>query len=230
MRDAFNMENLTKLYNKCEEDMLVDATIWIQRQDTETIITDEDSESPSIILQCYMQLNDDCWSLEHFLRAHKLETTEYVKIVAIYTKYEPNIQLLRIKIRDISDVVPKTNEEGSIYFQKEPINARPPKREKRKFTQDNEDTTEPPNKKRRINHYHHSITEKTLIIQENNSNDNKTLKPLSEQTTNNYTNTEVVLNSTSKRPPLPKLNKVINNKNYYHDDSTDKVVVHEDFN
>ena len=230
MRDTFDMKKLTKLYNKCEEDVLIDAKIWIQRQGAETIITDEDIESPSLILQCYMQLNNDCWSLEHFLRAHKLETTEYVKIVAVYTKYEPNIQLLRIKINDKSNVVPKTNEEGSIYFQKEPINARPPKREKRKLTQDNQDTTEPPNKKHKINHYHHSITEKTLIIQENNSNDNKTLKPLSEQTTNNYTNTEIVLNSTSKRPPLPKLDKVIMNKNYYHDESTNNLVVREDFN
>ena len=116
MREVFNMKKLVNVYNQCQEYNFENATIWVNFEDGETVITDEDYDSPCLILKCYMSLGENCYGIRDFLHAYQIETTKYKRIVALYGKYQPKIQVLRLTIENTSDVQSKTIEEGKKYF------------------------------------------------------------------------------------------------------------------
>ena len=227
------MKKLANVYKYSQEYDFENATIWVNFEDAETVITDEDYDSPCLILTCYMYLGTDCYGIRDFLHAHHIERTKYTRIVAIYGKYEPAIHALRLTVQHSSDVQSKSNEEGKMYFQKKSLNLESPNFGKKRIRNDNANETQPPKKKQRTID---TVRQKSLYvnsIDNDNNNDNNNnynnnnkrnnymqVNLLSRKTLNDDNN----INNTSVRPPLPSLDAPKQNINNYSSISTDKSI------
>ena len=218
MQAQFDMDILTYVFDNEKECTFLNVTVWVKHDDGETIITDTNPDSPSIILKCYIDLHGNCYDLKDFLRAYRLEVTKYTRIVAFHGKYEPTVKILRLCVEDISYVVSKTNEEGNIYFLNEPLNLCPPQfGKKRKFPK-NDSPAQPPNKKQKT---YNLANQKSFVVNNNgnntNNNNNMRLTPLPKKPLNNNIN----IDDKPIRPPLPSLDVSNQNTNHYSSVSTE---------